>query len=113
MLSCGTDIGHWLGRGGAAAPGADSNSGSSVSPWRTLQHAADTVQAGDTVIVRGGYYAGFTLSTSGTATAPITFNSQGAIINSGGSGGDRITLQNASHVSLLGFSVFSAPNVGI
>ena len=36
--------------------------GTSAQPWRTLQHAANTVQAGDLVIVRAGTYAGFDLA---------------------------------------------------
>ena len=34
---------------------------SEATPWRTLQHAANQVQAGDTVIVRAGNYVGFHL----------------------------------------------------
>ena len=37
--------------------GNDSNSGTIDSPWRTIQHAANSVQAGDTVYVRGGVYS--------------------------------------------------------
>jgi len=37
--------------------GSDANSGTSESkPWRTIQHAADTVAAGDTIYIRGGTY---------------------------------------------------------
>src|SRR5438046_1888803 len=36
--------------------GNDSNPGTILSPWRTIQHAANSVQAGDTVYVRGGMY---------------------------------------------------------
>ncbi|WP_420799951.1 choice-of-anchor Q domain-containing protein [Paenibacillus urinalis] len=39
-----------------ALTGKDSNDGSKQSPWKTLQHAADTVQPGSTVYVRGGVY---------------------------------------------------------
>jgi Bacterial Ig-like domain (group 3)/Right handed beta helix region len=52
---------------------SDSNNGSQTSPWLTIQHAANEVQAGDTVIIEGGTYAGFDVQTSGTSTAPITF----------------------------------------
>ncbi|GIP21628.1 hypothetical protein J22TS3_19030 [Paenibacillus sp. J22TS3] len=37
-----------------ATNGNDSNAGTSSAPWKTLQHAADTVPAGSTVHVRGG-----------------------------------------------------------
>jgi hypothetical protein len=56
--------------------GSDGSDGSSGSPWRTIQHAASTVQAGDTVQVAGGVYnEHVTLSTSGTANGYITFES--------------------------------------
>src|SRR5262249_40319731 len=69
-----------------ATNGSDSSNGSATSPWRTLQHAADTVQAGDTVIVHAGTYAGFIVGwdtpTAGTASAPITFRADpGTVIN--------------------------------
>ena len=60
-----------------ASTGNDANDGSANSPWKTIQQAADSVQAGDTVIVRAGSYAGFILGwdtpTAGTASKPITF----------------------------------------
>ena len=62
--------------------GNDSAAGSSTSPWRTLQKAANTVRAGDLVIVRAGRSAGLYLTTSGTATDPITFRGDpGAIVD--------------------------------
>jgi hypothetical protein len=36
--------------------GDDSNPGTKSRPWRTLQHAADRLRAGQTVFVRGGTY---------------------------------------------------------
>jgi hypothetical protein len=36
--------------------GNDSNPGTQAAPWRTVQHAADTVRAGSTINVRGGIY---------------------------------------------------------
>jgi hypothetical protein len=51
-----------------ATSGDDSNTGSSESPWRTLQHAADVAQAGDTVCVHAGTYSeDVAFSGSGTA----------------------------------------------
>lgn len=38
------------------AQAADTNDGSEPAPWRTMQHAVDRAQAGDTVIVRAGVY---------------------------------------------------------
>jgi hypothetical protein len=75
--------------------GSDSGAGSSAQPWLTLQNALKHLQAGDTVNVAAGNYAGFIDGwdsapypdpyplVSGTPSAPITFNAApGAIINS-------------------------------
>jgi len=58
-----------------ATTGSDENDGSQQSPWRTLQHAADAVKAGETVLVRGGTYKeNVTFKNSGSATTGyITF----------------------------------------
>jgi hypothetical protein len=61
--------------------GNDSNSGQSrKSPFATLQHAANQTQAGDTVMVLNGTYRVpckgcdvVDITTSGTASAPITY----------------------------------------
>lgn len=65
-----------------ATTGNDANDGSLGAPWRTLQRAANLVRAGDQVIVRPGSYAGFNLTTSGTAANPILFSAEpGVIVN--------------------------------
>ncbi len=51
--------------------GDDANPGTPGAPWATLQHAADTVQPGDRILVRSGSYAGAQFTTSGTAELPI------------------------------------------
>jgi len=54
--------------------GQDGNPGSRNAPWRTIQHAADSVQAGDSVLVRAGTYSeSVTFSVSGADGATITF----------------------------------------
>ncbi|HWO39276.1 MAG TPA: DUF1565 domain-containing protein, partial [Candidatus Acidoferrum sp.] len=57
--------------------GIDSNPGTQAAPWRTIQHATDTVHAGSTVNVRGGVYEELvTIKASGNATdGYITFQS--------------------------------------
>jgi hypothetical protein len=39
-----------------APTGSDSNPGTLSQPWATLQHAGETAEPGDTVLVRGGAY---------------------------------------------------------
>jgi Right handed beta helix region/Protein of unknown function (DUF1565) len=58
-----------------APDGDDANPGSSAKPFRTIQHAADKVKAGQTVLVRGGIYYERRLRfrALGGASAPITF----------------------------------------
>src|SRR5262245_23521824 len=57
---------------------SDANAGTAASPWKTLQKAADTVKAGDTVTVNAGDYEGFSAYTlRGTAAAPIKFSANG------------------------------------
>ena len=57
-----------------APNGDDASTGSATSPWATIQHAADTLQPGDTVFVATGTYAEqVTPKNSGTASQPITF----------------------------------------
>jgi len=50
--------------------GNDANAGTSSAPWRTIQHAANSVHAGGTVQVLGGVYnESVTIPSSGNATA--------------------------------------------
>ncbi|HEY7529818.1 MAG TPA: dockerin type I domain-containing protein [Gemmatimonadota bacterium] len=58
--------------------GSDSGSGTSSSPFRTVQKAADVARPGDTILVHGGTYSGqVRITRSGTASAPITLKPAG------------------------------------
>jgi hypothetical protein len=93
--------------------GNDSNSGSFTAPWRTVQHAANSVRAGATVYVEGGVYnesVGF--PASGTSANPITFTNypgQNAVIDGTGlavSGTQGlINIVNQSYVTVSGFEI--------
>jgi hypothetical protein len=101
----------------ASSTGNDSNAGSQVNPWVTLQHAADVTGPGDTVIVQPGTYAGAKFTRSGTAIAPITFQAQSdVLINTPGSlntNHDNLWIRNANYIIIDGFEVMSAPRSGI
>ena len=57
-----------------APDGDDASPGTIAKPWRTLQHAADILQPGETVQVRAGTYReAVTLTHSGAPGAPVTF----------------------------------------
>ncbi|GEM_PF-2406633 len=59
-----------------AKTGNDANPGSASQPWRTIQKAANTLVAGDTVFIRAGTYAEQVLpANSGTAGNPIVYMS--------------------------------------
>ena len=60
----------------SATSGNDANPGSFAAPWKTLQKAFNTLQAGQTAYLRAGSYGAFcttsTFSRAGTSSAPIT-----------------------------------------
>jgi Bacterial Ig domain/Periplasmic copper-binding protein (NosD) len=99
-----------------APGGSDSNPGSSASPWRTLQKAANSVGAGDAVHVGNGTYAGFQITAGGSATSRITFvaNGSSVLVNQPNSSTpDNINVEGADYVVIDGFVVEDAPRVGI
>ena len=94
--------------------GVDSNPGTQTAPWRTIQHAADTVRAGSTVNVRGGVYEELvSIKASGNATDGfITFRSypgETAVLDAehfAPDGRSAIwTIHNKSYVRIEGFEV--------
>lgn len=99
--------------GGTGA--SDSNPGTVGSPWATLQKAADTVIAGDTVYVHAGTYKGFEIANkSGTSTSRIVFKADsGVTINENASGihnKDGINLEMASYITIDGFTLVGSRN---
>ena len=90
--------------------GSDTNNGLSPdNAFATLQYAANTTQAGDTVWVENGVYTGFDLrDKNGTETAPIVFIAMGdevIIEQSGPIRNDGINIENADYIILDGFIV--------
>jgi hypothetical protein len=94
--------------------GDDSNPGTEAAPWRSVQHAADTVRAGSTVNVRGGIYEELvSINASGNASdGYISFRSfpgETAILDAkhftpaGRSG--ILTIHNQSYVRIQGFEI--------
>ena len=93
--------------------GSDENAGTSAGdPLASLQAAANLVTPGDTVqVMNGTYFASFygdalDITTSGTASAPITFEAapgQTPVIDSSG-GWNAINIK-ASYIVVRGFTV--------
>lgn len=97
--------------------GNDGNTGlSPANAFRTLQKSANTVIAGDSVLVADSTYAGFDIRTSGTATNPIVFLAIGSevIINRRNTiTADGINIEEADWIEIRGFRVINQPRAGI
>jgi hypothetical protein len=103
-----------------APGGKDSNPGTILLPWRTIQKAANTLTAGDTVYIRTGTYPERVVpQNSGSAASVITYAAYpGEAVTIDGSG---VTLpddleglfhiQGQSHIVVSGLRVINAgPN---
>jgi len=104
-----------------ATTGSDTDPGSLTQPWRTIQKAANSVAAGDTVYIRGGTYIGrVILATSGTPSARITFRNyqtETAILDGAGiSLGNTDALfqiDNRSYITVTGLEIRNSTHTGI
>lgn len=99
--------------------GNDSNPGTMAQPWRTITKAANTLEAGQTVIVRGGTYNEQVLpQNSGTENNVITYMAaqgetvtiDGTNVPLGGNGSltGLVGLNRKSYIRISGFNVFNA-----
>jgi len=91
--------------------GDDTNNGSYDSPWRTLEKAANTAEAGDTIWVEAGTYTEtLSPSHSGSNDSYITFQniaSDTVVINADGHD-HGIILWNKSFIRISGFEIMNA-----
>ena len=98
-----------------ATTGADANAGTLAAPWRTVQHAADAVVAGDTVFIHAGTYIERVAleNRAGTASAPIVFRSalgENAVLSQLGvtaPDGDSaiFSIRDCDYITLLGLTI--------
>jgi Right handed beta helix region len=99
-----------------APDGDDAGPGSAARPWRTVQHAADAVGAGDTVWIGPGVYREqVDIRVIGTKDRPVTFAAREekdlpTIDGSGSPGRDwgLLTLDGCAWVNLRGLRVIHA-----
>ncbi len=89
-----------------ATDGDDSNPGTQAAPWQTLQYAANTAGAGDSVCLHAGSYEAeetITFTISGNEDAPITFaNVPGESVEIKGS---LYVTEGVSHLNFIGLTV--------
>lgn len=96
-----------------------SNNNDGLTPqtaFATLQHAADIVEEGDSVLVFEGNYVGFDIRINGTQNLPIVFKAieDNVIIDEPNSTTpDGINIENASWIVIDGFEVADQPRAGI
>lgn len=97
-----------------APHGDDRHNGQDDAPLATLQQAAQRARAGDTVFIRAGTYAPFTLTTSGQPNAPIRFVADaGVSIAADAVDQAAITIRDAQWVELAGMTIQSAKGPGV
>ena len=95
--------------------GNDSNTGTAAAPWRTIQHAVNTVPAGATILVETGVYnelvtitrsgsasAGFITVTAAPGAVPVV-DGTGLGIPNGQNG--LFTISSASYIRIKGFEI--------
>ncbi len=97
---------------------SDGGSGTAAQPFCSIGTAASRVTAGQTVLVFSGTYSeSVTVTSSGTASAPINFvAAPGATVTVTGSGSgsaNGVYLNNRSYVTVQGFNVTGTSADGI
>ena len=95
------------------------NSNNGLTPqtaFETLQHAADVVTSGDSVLVLQGNYVGFDVRKIGSQDSPIVFKAienSVAIDTRNSVTSDGINIENTSWIVIEGFEVKDQPRAGI
>ena len=99
--------------------GSDSSDGSMTHPWRTIQHGADRLSPGATLLISPGIYqeSGITVTHGGTAAAPVTIKASGSgvIIDKSGSGSrqDGFLITYANYVMVDGLIFQNSNRAGM
>ncbi len=99
---------------------SDSNPGSEALPWLTVQHAADMLTTGNTVLVKAGTYNESLIPTaSGAIGQPITYRAFGngpAILDGSGISvpafDGLVSINNQTHIIFDGFTVQNVGPIG-
>ncbi len=92
--------------------GSDDNSGSMLSPFRTLSKGISVLNAGDTLSVSGAFHTPLTISKSGSSDAPINIIGTDAILNMDNSEDVGIEI-SGDYIHVFGFEVIGAVSHGV
>ncbi|MGH8655639.1 MAG: Ig-like domain-containing protein, partial [Gammaproteobacteria bacterium] len=85
---------------------SDSNPGTEVLPWKTIQKPANMLVAGDTVYIKQGTYAGFvSAKNSGTASGWITYSAYPGHEHKAILDGSPFEIRGKSYIRLFGLRV--------
>jgi hypothetical protein len=102
-----------------AKNGSDNNPGTLTQPWLTIQKAARTMVAGDTVNIQAGTYnEKVSPANSGNAASPITYQSYGSgtviLDGTGKSAGSAglFDVENKSYITLKGIQIQNSDYAG-
>ena len=104
-----------------APNGDDTNSGTEAQPWKTLQKAANTLIAGDTVFVKAGNYnERVIVQNSGTAGHPVVFSKyqddtviiDGTGISWGANWNGLFDISDKTHIQITGLQVMHSDYAG-
>ncbi|MBF0342909.1 MAG: right-handed parallel beta-helix repeat-containing protein [Nitrospirae bacterium] len=101
--------------------GKDSNTGELTTPWKTIQYAANSAKAGDTVFIRGGSYnehvvmkhsgvEGSYITFSAYTGESVTIDGKGIAI---GSGGGLLDLSNTNYLKVSNLRVINSASAAI
>jgi Right handed beta helix region/Protein of unknown function (DUF1565) len=96
--------------------GSDAAAGTAAKPWRTIQKALETLQPGETAVVRKGVYSeSLVMRRAGRASAPITvraYPGETAVVRPAGRGELDYPLRitsGAAYFRFAGFLIEDAP----
>jgi hypothetical protein len=102
--------------------GNDNNPGTLSQPWRTIQKAARTLVAGETVLIRGGTYRETILpANSGTAGNYITYGAypneavivDGSGINLSNPSEGLVNVKNKHYIIIQDLTIQNSRNIGV
>ena len=115
MLSMITVSGNWWNIKSdtfyVATNGNDNNSGTQLSPWKTIQHSCNVATPGSTVLIKSGTYnEKITMNVSGNVDASFitfkNFSNDTVTIDGTGIVGDQIILvQDKNYIKLIGLEL--------